>query len=297
MVAYIDTDSLFLKLGEFFNDKKHDIQLDGWDEMIDEQKIEEVLSFSKQIENYVNDRSYNETQLLDYNSQVTNFKIIFKQEIIAKRALFVKKKKYAYWMVSDEGTPCDELAVTGLEIVRSDSSEAIRTRLKSVYELIMKGADESEILDHIKKYKKELKSVTPAEIAANIGVNNIDKYIGNGIVSKGTPWHVKGVYNYRQLLKELDLVNKYEDIFEGTKSKVVYVKNNIFQMDTITFTKWPKEFDDLLIIDYDKMIDNFFMKKIGFLLKPMNKYHLLELSKSSSGMDCFFGDEELEIDI
>ena len=297
MVAYIDTDSLFLKLGEFFNDKKHDIQLDGWDEMSDAEKIEEVLSFSKQIEDYVNERSFNETQLLDYNSQVHDFKILFKQEIIAKRALFVKKKKYAYWMVNDEGDPCDELAVTGLEIVRSDSAEAIRTRLKSVYELIMKGADEKEILSHIKKYKRELKSVPPAEIAANIGVNNIDKYIGNGVVSKGTPWHVKGVYNYRQLLKELDLVNKYEDIFEGTKSKVVYVKNNIYQMDTITFTKWPKEFNDLLIIDYDKMIDNFFMKKIGFLLKPMNKYHLLELSKSSSGMDCFFDDEELEIDI
>jgi hypothetical protein len=66
------------------------------------------------------------------------------------------------------------------------------------------------------------------------------------------------------------------------------VKNNKYQMDTITFTKWPPEFNNLLIIDYDKMIDNFFLKKIGFLLKPMNKSHLLDLSKTSSAMDCFF---------
>lgn len=283
MVAYIDTDSLFIKLGYFFDEI-----LPEWKEMDDDAKISKVLDFSKKIEKYVDERSYKETQLLDYNSQVHDFKIGFKQEIVAKSALFVKKKKYAYWMVNDEGTPCDKLSVTGLEIVRSDSAEAIRTRLKHVYELIMKGADNDELLKTIQRYRKELKKVTPEEIAANVSVNNIEKYVGDGHISKGTPWHVKGVANYRMLLKELDIVNQYEDIYEGTKGKVVYVKPNRYQVETITFNRWPKEFDRYFVVDYEEMINKFFLKKIGFLLKPMNKMHLLATSESAQIMDCFF---------
>jgi hypothetical protein len=262
--------------------------MESWDDMSDNEKIEEVLKLSKTIEKYVNERSYKETQIMDYNSQIDDFFIKFKQEVVAKTALFVKKKKYAYWMVNDEDTPCDELAVTGLEIVRSDSSEAIRTRLKHVYELIMKNVPDEDIIKHIIKYKKELKEVSAEEIAANISVNNIWKYLGNGVVEKGTPWHVKGVWNYRELLKELNLINKYEDIFEGTKAKVVYVYPNDYQIDTITFIKWPKEFDDLLVIDYDKMIEKFFLKKVGFLLTPMKKSHLLDLVNQGEAWDAFF---------
>ena len=284
-IIYIDTDSLFLNLNQFILDNIEN--KNKWIKLSDEKKIEYLLKISGVIEDYVNKKIF-ETQLIDYNSQVNDFKIGFKQEIIAKTALFVKKKKYAYWMISDEGTPCDELSVTGLEIVRSDSAEAVRTRLKHVYELIMKGATDDELINTIRKYRKELKKVKPEHIAANVGVNNIEKYIGSGQPLKGTPWHVKGVYNYRTLLKELNLTNDYEDIFEGTKGKVVYVKTNRFQVDTITFTRWPSEFDQYFIIDYDIMIEKFFLKKIGFLLTPMDKIHLLDISASSQTMGMFF---------
>jgi DNA polymerase elongation subunit (family B) len=271
LVAYIDTDSLFIRLGYYFENT-----VPEWDIIPDDKKIKMILGFSTNLETYVNERIFRETQLQDYNSQVTDFKIMFKQEIIAKTALFVKKKKYAYWIVDDEGTPCDKLAVKGLEIVRSDSAEAIRTRLKDIYHLIMKQAPDSEIKEKIKIYRKELFKVTPEEIAANIGVNNIKKYLGTGMPIKGTPWHVKGVYSYRLLLKKFNLEQKYEDIFEGNKAKVVYVKNNMFNVEQITFNQhWPEEFDKVLMIDYEVMIEKFFMNKIGFLLEPMNKNNLL----------------------
>jgi len=281
-IAYIDTDSLFIKLGEYLRER-----IPEWKNFTDEQKIKKILEFSKELEKNVNDKTFRETQLLDYNSQVQDFKIMFKQEIVAKTALFVKKKKYAYWCVNNEGVPADKLSVSGLEIVRSDSAEAIRTRLKHVYELIMKDADDDFLLKTIHSYRKELMLVTPEEIAANVSVNNIAKYVGDGEVMKGTPWHVKGVYNYRMMLKELNLVNSYEDVFEGTKGKVVYIKQNQYNLDTITFSRWPKEFDQFFVIDYERMIDNFFLKKIGFLLEPMNKKHLLEINQSET-FDFFF---------
>lgn len=240
-----------------------------------------ILKFSQTLENYVNERTFSETQIGDYNSQVIDFKIMFKQEIVAKTMLAVKKKKYAYWVVSEEGIPTDELAVKGLEIVRSDSAEAVRSRLGHIYELIMKQAPDSDIQKLIQKYKTELKSVSPEDIAANIGINNINKYLSTGTPLKGTPWHVKGVHNYRTLLHQFGLESKYEKIGEGGKAKVVYIKSNPFNMDTITFKKWPIEFDRYLDIDRELMIDKFFIKKIGFLLTPMNKTNLMQTDKSA----------------
>jgi len=280
MVAYIDTDSLFIRLGHYFEG------MEDFENADDQGKIDIILSFSKQLEEMVNKRIFIETQLGDYASQIHDFKIMFKQEIIAKTALFVKKKKYAYWVVNDEGTPADKLAVKGLEIVRSDSAEAVRTRLKHIYELIMKQAPEQELKDVIKKYRAELQNVTPEGIAANIGVNNINKYLNTGQPIKGTPWHVKGVHNYRQLLSILGLESKYENIHEGGKAKVVYVKNNPYNVETVTFQKWPIEFDKRLDIDYELMIDKFFVKKIGFLLEPMDKMDLLN---QDTGFASLFG--------
>lgn len=277
-IAYIDTDSLFMSIESLMIDYS---LYDVWKDFGDDIKIYWVKEISKVIEDYVNERVYKEVQLGDYNSQVKEFKTKFKQEIIAKTALFVKKKKYCYWCVDKEGIPEDKLSVTGLEIVRSDSAEAIRGRLKHIYEMIMKNADENELLKTIQQYKKELRTVPIEEIANNIGVNNIGKYIGKGIVEPNTPYHVKGVFFYRRILKQLGLVNQYEDIFEGVKAKVVYVKSNPFQADVITFNRWPSEFNQFMQVDYEKMISKFFLRKIGFLLEPMDKLHLLNNNSHS----------------
>ena len=282
-VKYIDTDSLFLGIGEFFNNVGINIKKYDEDEL-----IEIIKKASRIIEDYVNKRTVKECQYQDYNSQVDDFFIGFKQEIIAKTALFVKKKKYAYWVVNEEGTPTDKLAVTGLEIVRSDSGEAIRDRMRDVYNMILRDEPDDEIVEVIEKYKKELKQVSPEEIAANIGINGLSKYIVDGKPIKGTPWHVKGVANYRQLLKILNLTDEYEDIHEATKAKVAYLKPNAYGMNVITFLRWPKEFEFTIQVDYDTMIEKFFLKKIGFLLEPMDKMDLLQDKSVQESLDLFF---------
>ena len=228
------------------------------------------------MERYIDNRIFNETQLQDYNSQVHDFKIAFKQEIIAKTALFVKKKKYAYWLLNEEGKSTDSIEVTGLEIVRSESAEAIRPRLKHIMEMIMKQKPDSEIASQIRKYKKELRELDPEALAANIGINNINKYLSSGQPIKGTPWHVKGVHNYRLLLRELGLQNKYDDVHEGVKAKVIYAKKNPYDVNTITFNDWPKEFDGIIQYDPDIMIDKFFVKKVRLLLDPISKEAILD---------------------
>lgn len=265
--------SVFLKMQDFI--LYHIKDENDWYKLSDNDKIDYILKLSKEIERYVNRRVYDEVQMEWYNSVIEDFKITFKQEVVAKSVLFIKKKKYAYWCVNEEGVPVDELSVTGLEIVRSDSSEAFRSRLKDIMNMILRDAEDFEIRKKVIRYRKELKKVYPEEAAATITVNNIDKYIQDGKPIKGTPWHVKGVANYRYLLNLLGLQNDYEDISEGIKGRVVYLKDNKYNFDTITFLRWPKEFNKVIEIDYDTMIEKFFVKKIESFLEPMNKTELL----------------------
>ena len=284
-VCYGDTDSCYINIENFILDNIKDKS--KWAKIDNEKKIDIVLRISKQIESNINKRIYTETQKGDYNSQVKDFKIGFKQESIAQSALFIKKKKYAYWLVNDEGTPVDKISVTGLEIVRSDTAQAVRPMLKHIMEMILKLHPDEKISDQIQIYKKQLKKLQPEDLSANIGINNLNKYLGTGSPIKGTPWHVKGVHNYRVLLKELKLEDKYEDIHEGTKARVVYVRKNQFNIDSITFTIWPEEFNKVVSFDTDKMIEKFFLKKILTLLEPMNKESLL-IENTKKKINLFF---------
>ncbi len=83
-------------------------------------------------------------------------------------------------------------------------------------------------------------------------------------------------------MKLLELKDKYEDISEGMKVKVVYVKPNQWNIETISFYKWPKEFEKVIQIDKEKMIEKFFLKKVGILLKPMNKLYMLSMDSGKS---------------
>jgi len=109
------------------------------------------------MEKELNDFTYNEVQVKDFASQEKEYKLNFKQEIIARSILIVAKAKYGYWLVNKEGIPKDEIAVTGLDIIRSETSKEIKNRLKDVMKMILKNKPENEITDKIIEYKKEIK--------------------------------------------------------------------------------------------------------------------------------------------
>lgn len=185
--------------------------------------------------------SFSEVQSRDYNSTVPRdvFAITFKQEIVCKSALYLKKKKYGFHVVNKEGTPTDKTSVTGLEIVRSETPSLFRDALVKVLDMILRNKGDNEIMNLVNEYKKKARKAEPYELSTNMSVNNIEKYIvddGKNITSiKGSPYHVKGTANYLNLLRQLGLENKYPKIHEGDKARVIYVKDNPFMVDVITY--------------------------------------------------------------
>lgn len=273
-VIYIDTDSLFVHIKQFLIDQG---KWEAFEKLPDDQKVKFIRRMSAYIEKYVDSRSFEETQFVDYNSAVDTFKIVFKQEVVAKSSLFIKKKKYGLYILNEEGVDVDKLVVTGLEIVRSDSSDMIREMLSQVLESVLKNKPDDEITAIIKKHKKTLKDAAVEDISSYKNVNNINKYVSEKWkYGKGTPYHVKGVANYRYLLNMFGIEDQYEEIHSGNKVMVAYVKNNPWKIEVLTFPEWVPEFEENgIFIDHEKMIDKFYIKKIKSILEPASKEYLL----------------------
>jgi len=248
-----------------------------------------IMGMSRKLEKYVDDCCFDELQHGIYNSVVEkdDFAIVFKQEIVCKTALFVKKKKYGFHVVNDEGVPKDKIDVTGLEIIRSETPAAFKIILKEVLSMILKNASDGDIMAFVNKSKKTIKNEEATRISSNISINKIGKYIrSNNTPIKGTPYHVKGAANYHKLLGVFDLEHKYQKITEGDKASVMYVKPNKYKVEVLSYIQWPKEFEEMGIKpDYEKQIEKFFINKIRILLKPMNRENILT---QNTGFNLFF---------
>lgn len=282
-VSYIDTDSLFIRLGYFLERQGVDIKV--WDALDKETRVKYLLKLSKYIERNINDRMFTETQVIDYTSAVErdDFTIGFKQEIVCDHALHISPKMYAFHVINEEGFDTDKVDAKGIETVRSSSPRVFRKGLQDLLKLILTAQSDNVIIDYISDKIVEFYSAPPEYISVNIGVNQIAKYKEPGFgFKKGTPAQVKGAINYLFLLKELGLDHKYEPIREGDKCRFTYIKKNKWGLDGITYFEWPKEFKEFGIIpDYDIQIEKYFIGKAKILLEPIHKQHLLESSNNA----------------
>lgn len=283
--AYIDTDSEYFQIFQWLID--NGIDIDKWNNLSQDEQIKYIQRVAQEVEDYVNQKSFEITQKQHYNSQVDDFKITFEQEKITFSALFSTKKRYATWTLLDGGKWKDSMSITGLEIIRSDSPELVKPKIKQILEMLLKDYSDDEIKKYIKRCKKELKQCNPLEIAENKGINKLDKYsLDNYFYKKGTPHQIKGVINFKFLLNKFQLESEYEVPKNGDKAKVVYLQKNPFKIESLSFLTWPKEFDNIGIsVDVGKMIENNFVKKVRGLLEVVNKQDLLN---ENIGIDSFF---------
>ncbi len=269
----IDTDSLFLMIGKFL--ESQGITREQWLSLPQDTRTDYTIKISKIIEDNVNHRSYTETQQQDYNSIVdhNDFFIDFKAEIVCPKALFLAPKMYCYHVINDEGFSTDRIDAKGIEIVRSNSPKVFRNALKDLIKNLLKGRSDDELRKIIDNHKKHFNESKPEDVSTNMGVNNLAQYISDDFTyKKGTPFHLKGAANYHWLLNELGIAWKYEQIKEGDKVKIVYVKNNKYGIKVLSYYEYPQEFIDAgVCVDYSIMTDKYFNNKVGIILDPINK--------------------------
>ncbi len=255
---YIDTDSVFFSAVPLM-----DKRFPNWK---DEEQVViagYVDDIAGEMQDYLND-FYDIMSEKIFNVDKDKHRLEIKKEYVAKAGLWIAKKRYAQWIISDNGVPCDKLDVKGLDVKRSSFPKAFQECMGKVLIDILKGVGEEELTEYVLDFKKNMENRPNSEIAKNTAVKNLKKYMPKGkrvpfTTMKGTPAHVKAAIAYNDLIKHFDVPFKYGPMVNGDKVKWVYLKNNPLGLDGLAFTGYndPPEIEKFIetYIDRNKIFE------------------------------------------
>jgi DNA polymerase elongation subunit (family B) len=220
-----------------------------------------VIKYAKVIQSFVND-SYDMyvKRFLNLNDRPHYLKI--KQEYVARDAFWVAKKRYAQWIVDNEGIPVNEIQVKGLDVVRSNFPLAFREFMETVLKDILVGTTKDAMSDKVSKFKKAFQQLPFLHIINSSSAKNLEKYAK---MSKGVPVHIKACLNYNRLL-DLNGDTMTQKIKNGDKVKWTYIKKNRFGFEEFALKGYDDSPENLQFakeyIDYDEIFNSNFSNKI-----------------------------------
>ena len=255
---YIDTDSVFFSAVPLMEKR-----FPNWKDEEQDTIAGYVNDIATEMQDYLND-FYDILSKKIFNVDKDKHRLEIKKEYVAKAGLWIAKKRYAQWIISDNGVPCDKLDVKGLDVKRSSFPKAFQECMGKVLIDILKGKTEVEISDYVLDFKKNMINRPTSEIAKNSAVKNLKKYMPKGkrvpfTMMKGAPAHVKAAILYNDCLKHFKAPFKYEPLKNGDKVKWVYLKTNPLGIDGLAFTgyKDPPEIEEFLAtyIDHNKIFE------------------------------------------
>lgn len=184
-----------------------------------------------------------------------------KREKCILNALVTAKKKYLCEVESNEDIlyPSPEIAITGLEVVRSSTSLFAKPRLKELAVKITSGASKTDMRDLMRKYRREFYEhvergdIMPIAIPSGIGSNPPDAKIVAR--TKGHDYRVVAGSVWNDLVRN-DVEMREEGlqpIFKGNKIKLLKVNSkNQYKANYIAFyEEFPDRLKELFEIDWD----------------------------------------------
>jgi DNA polymerase elongation subunit (family B) len=274
---YTDTDSVFYSALPLVKNRFPNADVED-----DKFMTEQILEIAGEVQDYIN-KSYNY-----FSSKFLNIRgdhrFEIKQEMIAKSAFWVTKKRYGQWIINDGGLEVEKLDVKGLDIVRSSFPPAFRDFMTKVLKAILAKVPKEKIDEFILNFKNNLKDEELDKIALPTGVKGITKYIDKSksgfqsktmftSMKKGAPVHTKASVIYNDLLRHFKVTN-HEPISNGNKVRWVYLKQNPYNIDGLAYKGYddPKQIIDFInqYIDRDKLFDKALSKKIKMFYDAMS---------------------------
>jgi hypothetical protein len=172
------------------------------------------------------------------------------REIIAEKALFVKKKKYAILVYDDDGKRLDKdgkpgkVKVTGLDIKRSDTPAYAQDFLEEIVTLVLTGAQQNDIKPRIAEFREEFRKFPAWEKGSPKQVNNLTKYTNEWKkTGKCRVGHALAAINYNQLRMMHN--DQYSmPIVDSMKTIVCKLKPNQLNMTSISIPTDEKRIPD-----------------------------------------------------
>ena len=263
---YIDTDSVFFSAVPLMDKRYKD-----WKEKDQDTIAGYVNDIAEEMQDYLND-FYDILSEKIFNVDKDKHRLEIKKEYVAKAGLWIAKKRYAQWIISDNGVPVDKLDVKGLDVKRSSFPKAFQEIMSDVLISILRGETEEEISDKVLSFKKSMTSLDVTTIAKNSAVKNLTKYLPKKgkrqlfSIMKGTPAHVKAAIMYNDCLRHFNSPFKYEPMRDGDKIKWVYLKNNPLGLDGLGFTGYsdPPDIKNFIetYVDHNRIFERELHRKL-----------------------------------
>lgn len=286
-ILYGDTDSLFLTLGSYMI--KNNL-IDRNSKTFKEEAIEKTLTIAKELSLALNNNYLVDLVKL-HNIDNGYSKLELKQELVADRSLFFKKKKrYAMHIVNQEGHPRDEYAIRGIDIRRSDYPSYTKECMTKILDLILLETNISflKISEYVSQVEKAMfKLIIDGDksIARPVSFNKgLEEYDQTKIVS-----HIQSMVNWNIL--------EYDFFVTGTKGYFYKIKgvdttkapkkiiDNMRNLTkSLNYISIPSEVDklpDYYIIDVEGMLEFSWRSRYKRLLEPiMEDIKKIEIIKS-----------------
>ena len=279
---YIDTDSVFFSAVPLLEHRYPD-----WKQKDDKEIALLVDAIAGETQDYINN-FYDMLGKKIFNVDKHRFQI--KKEFVSRSGIWIAKKRYAQWIIAENGIPMDRLDVKGLDVVRSSYPAEFRKFMSEVLIQILRGDNEDILTDKIQAFKKSLSKMDVTSIAKNSAVKELSKYMPKKPTAmfqfaSATPAHVKAAIAHNQLLVHFKCPSKYEPLKDGDKVKWVYLKQNPYGLDGLAFKGYndAPEIMELVTqyIDYDKIFERELLKKLEDFYGALGWGEVLSAAKTA----------------
>lgn len=290
-VIYGDTDSIYLNFEPFVEMcakrkgiKVEDLPTIKWVDFLDK--------YAREVcEPYI-DKSYRE--LAEY-ARMYEHKLFMDREIIADRAFWTGKKRYAanVWdsegkrKYDSEGNVVPKLKIMGIETQRSSTPPfAADMLMKSIKTILTKT--EADLQELVTKVKAEYPTVDYREVCSVSSANNLDSLHNNFVPVSGCPGHVKSAINFNMLAEKYGA----DPIRSGDKIQMMILKqpNPLMNVPTLAIPSGgeiPREFniDIKKYIDFTEMYEKHYIKPLTNICESIGW-----VPEKKASLDDLFGD-------
>jgi len=262
-----DTDSAYFTLTKLLQKLYPDS--DSWPR---EKRIEALLKITDKIQEKAN------TNLNNISSEFFNIQskhhFVLKQEVIAEKAYWSGKRRYAMYIVNKEGVEIEELEMKGLDIMKSNFPPLFRNFGENLIKNILFGKPKTDIDKDVMEFKQMVGEIEWIKLLKPTGLKKMGEYIerrpmAGELFTKlklKCPVNTKAAIRYNDFLKYKKLNVKYPEFTIGDKMYIANLKPNPYQIDAIGYNGYndPDDITELInkYIDRDGLFDSVMRNKL-----------------------------------
>ena len=269
-----DTDSLYMELTELLLHRNPDLDYNDRKE-----KINRLLVLTDELQEKSNENLNNISQDL-FNITDKHY-FVLKQEVIAEKAYWAGKRRYAMYIVNKEGIEIEELEMKGLDIMKSNFPPLFKNFGEELLKNILFGKSKTEIDEDVMNFKDSLKTIDWKQLLKPTGLKKLDEYIerkptSGELFSKlklKCPVNTKAAIATNDILRFKKLNVQYPEFSLGDKMYIAMLKPNPYQLTVVGLNGYNDAPEILEIvnkyIDRDGLFDSIIRNKLENLYQDL----------------------------